>query len=166
MGGQKPGPFPANCPLRYVSSLTPRGAISLFYMLQSVKIFLDLAPWSHVPPPEFSQSREPLTSRAEKSGAQAPEDSGCLQALCARLHGSRAAQHLVADQNMPRLSYPVVFECAGCSRETTVTRDTARSLYPDPDSSNAPEVVLQERGWMEGPGGNLYCPDCGRSAGR
>jgi hypothetical protein len=67
---------------------------------------------------------------------------------------------------MSRLSYPFVFECAGCARETTVTRDTARALYPDPDSSHAPEVVLQERGWKEGPAENVYCPDCGRYAGR
>ena len=51
---------------------------------------------------------------------------------------------------MPGLSYPFVYECSNCDRETTVTREDARGLYPDPDSFNAVEVVLQERGWARG----------------
>lgn len=67
---------------------------------------------------------------------------------------------------MPDVSYPSTYECSGCTDGLTVTREDARGLYPDPDSPNAPEVVLQERGWFKGPNGELYCPDCGKSAGR
>jgi hypothetical protein len=51
---------------------------------------------------------------------------------------------------MPGLSYPFVYECSSCGTETTVTREDARGLYPDPDSPNAVDIVLQERGWMRG----------------
>jgi hypothetical protein len=57
--------------------------------------------------------------------------------------------------------YPLMFECSNCGRETTVTREDARGLYPHPDSANAPEVVLQEWGWMWGEAEELVvCPDC------
>ena len=46
---------------------------------------------------------------------------------------------------MPGLSYPFVYECSGCGNETTVTREDAHGLYPGPDSSNAAEVVLEQR---------------------
>ena len=62
---------------------------------------------------------------------------------------------------MPGLSYPFVHECCGCGNETTVTRDDARDLYPDPDSLNAVDVVLEQRGWMRGEVEEmLFCPDC------
>lgn len=62
---------------------------------------------------------------------------------------------------MPGLSYPFVHECSGCGNEATVTREDARGLYPDPDSFNAVEVVLQERGWMRGEVEEmLLCPEC------
>ena len=62
---------------------------------------------------------------------------------------------------MPGLSYPFVYECSNCDRETTVTREDARGLYPDPDSFNAVEVVLQEWGWMHGElDQSIFCPDC------
>ncbi len=67
---------------------------------------------------------------------------------------------------MPGLSYPSVYECANCDRETPVTREDASGLYPHPNSKNASEVVLQERGWMRGELEEmLFCPDCvgGRS---
>ncbi|WP_157942328.1 hypothetical protein [Salinibacter altiplanensis] len=67
---------------------------------------------------------------------------------------------------MSSVSYPFIYECSACPDGLTVTREDARGLYPDPDSPNAPEVVLQERGWMKGPDENLYCPDCGKAAGR
>ena len=62
---------------------------------------------------------------------------------------------------MPGLSYPFAYECSNCERETTVTREDARGLYPHPDSFNAVEVVLQERGWMRGELEDLlFCPNC------
>ena len=62
---------------------------------------------------------------------------------------------------MPNLSYPFAYECSNCGAETTVTREDARGLYPDPDSVNAAKVVLQERGWMRGEiEGQLFCPGC------
>jgi hypothetical protein len=42
-----------------------------------------------------------------------------------------------------------------------VTREDARGLYPDPDSSNAAEVVLEQRGWMRDEVEEmLLCPEC------
>jgi len=62
---------------------------------------------------------------------------------------------------MPGLSYPFVYECSNCDRETTVTREDARGLYPDPNSFNAVEVVLEQRGWMHGEfDRSIFCPDC------
>lgn len=62
---------------------------------------------------------------------------------------------------MPSPSYPVVFECSNCEAETTVTREDARGLYPNPDSLNAPDVVLEQRGWMRGEIDDLlFCSDC------
>jgi len=62
---------------------------------------------------------------------------------------------------MPGLSYPFVYECSGCGNETTVTREDARGLYPDPDSLNAAEVVLEQRGWMHGGfDRSIFCPEC------
>ena len=60
----------------------------------------------------------------------------------------------------PGLSYPFVYECSGCGNETTVTRGDARGLYPDPDSLNAVDVVLEQRGWMRMEE-MLFCPECG-----
>jgi len=70
---------------------------------------------------------------------------------------------------MPGLSYPFVYECSGCGNETTVTREDARGYYPDPDSLNAVDVVLEQRGWMRGrasggDGGSGVCS--GNSEGR
>lgn len=62
---------------------------------------------------------------------------------------------------MPGLDYPFAYECSNCGAETTVTREEARGLYPDPDSFNAVEGVLQERGWIRGELEEmLFCPDC------
>lgn len=62
---------------------------------------------------------------------------------------------------MPGLSYPFVFECSNCDAETTVTREDARGLYPNADSVNALDVVLEQRGWMRGElDRELFCPDC------
>jgi len=62
---------------------------------------------------------------------------------------------------MTGLSYPFVYECSGCGNETTVTREGARGLYPDPDSPNALNVVLEQRGWMRGEIEELlFCPEC------
>lgn len=62
---------------------------------------------------------------------------------------------------MPGLSYPFVYECSNCGTETTVTRTDARDYYPNPDSFNAVEVVLEQRGWVRGELEELlFCPDC------
>ena len=62
---------------------------------------------------------------------------------------------------MPGLSYPFVYECSACGNETTVTREDARGLYPDPDSLNAADVVLEQRGWMRSEVEEmLLCLDC------
>jgi hypothetical protein len=62
---------------------------------------------------------------------------------------------------MPGLSYPFVYECSNCDRETTVERVDARDLHTNPDSINALEIVLQQRGWLRDElKGLLFCPDC------
>lgn len=67
---------------------------------------------------------------------------------------------------MPGLSSPFVHECSGCGNETTVTREDARGYYPDPDSLNAVDVVLEQRGWMQGEVEEmLLCPDCAGGGG-
>lgn len=60
---------------------------------------------------------------------------------------------------MPGLSYPFIFECPHCDRETTVKRVDALSAYPDPNSLEAIDVVLASRGWVKCMGGRC-CPDC------
>lgn len=60
------------------------------------------------------------------------------------------------------LSSPFVDECSGCGNETAVTREDARGYYPDPDSLNAVDAVLEQRGWMRGEVEEmLFCPECG-----
>lgn len=68
---------------------------------------------------------------------------------------------------MPSPAYPVKYECSGCDRESVVERSDARGLYSDPDSVNAPQVVLEQRGWMQGDvnGGMRFCPDCAVASG-
>lgn len=67
---------------------------------------------------------------------------------------------------MPRPTYPLEYECFGCDRETVVDRSDARGLYSDPDSVNAPKVVLEQRGWMQGEADEmLFCPDCAVASG-
>lgn len=61
---------------------------------------------------------------------------------------------------MPGLSYPFVFLCERCGEETTVTRSEARDLYPNPDSLNAPDMVLEQRGWVRQIDDTLLCSDC------
>ena len=62
---------------------------------------------------------------------------------------------------MPGLSYPFVYECSNCGAKTTVTRDDARGLHPDPDSLDALDVVLEQRGWMRDElEGLLWCSAC------
>lgn len=47
---------------------------------------------------------------------------------------------------MPGPSYPFVYKCSNCDNKTTVTRTDAPNLYPNPDSINALDVVLEQRG--------------------
>jgi hypothetical protein len=62
---------------------------------------------------------------------------------------------------MPGLSYPFVYECTNCGAETTIERADARQLHTNPDSINALEIILQERGWLRDDiKGLLFCPDC------
>jgi len=62
---------------------------------------------------------------------------------------------------MPGLDYPFVYVCSTCGAETTIERPDAQELHPNPDSFDAHELVLQNRGWMRAPlDGDLYCPDC------
>ncbi|WP_251942268.1 hypothetical protein [Salinibacter ruber] len=62
---------------------------------------------------------------------------------------------------MPGLTYPFVFECDNCGTETTVTREDARDSGLHPDMNQAVDVVLEMRGWVDGPKGYLvFCPDC------
>lgn len=62
---------------------------------------------------------------------------------------------------MPDLSYPFVYECANCDREAIVTRAEVRTLNVNPDSFNAVEIILQQRGWMRDDAkGTLWCPNC------
>lgn len=67
---------------------------------------------------------------------------------------------------MPSPAYPVNYECSGCDRESVVERSDARGLYSDPDSANAPEVVLEQRGWVQGDAdGMCFCPNCAVASG-
>jgi hypothetical protein len=62
---------------------------------------------------------------------------------------------------MPRLDYPLTYECVNCDQETTVEREDVRTLHTNPQSVNAPEIVLQRRGWLRDDlDGLLFCPDC------
>lgn len=62
---------------------------------------------------------------------------------------------------MTGLSYPFVFECDNCGTETTVTRTDARDSGLHPDKNQAVDVVLEMRGWIDGPMGyTVFCPDC------
>lgn len=65
---------------------------------------------------------------------------------------------------MSDLEYPLNFKCSGCGEKTTVTREDARALYSDPDSTNAPIVVLEDRGWVRRSDG-LFCPECAAASG-
>ena len=61
----------------------------------------------------------------------------------------------------PASRTPFVHECSSCGSETTVTREDARGPYPDPNSLNAVDVVLEQRGWMRGEVEEvLLCPEC------
>ena len=62
---------------------------------------------------------------------------------------------------MPSPSYPFAYKRSNCDQETNITRTDASGLYPDPNSSNAVEVVLEQRGRMRGElERSLFCPDC------
>jgi len=62
---------------------------------------------------------------------------------------------------MPGLSYPFVYECTNCGRETTIERSDARDLHPNPDDLNSHALVLRARGWLQDEiDGFLWCPDC------
>jgi len=62
---------------------------------------------------------------------------------------------------MPGLSYPFVYECTNCGAKTTITRTEARDLAVNPDSINALEIVLQQRGWLrDETEGLLWCSSC------
>lgn len=63
-------------------------------------------------------------------------------------------------------SYPFVYECSGCDRETTVERSDVRGLYFDPDSPHGPEVVMEKRGWVQGESEkSIFCPKCAVAGG-
>ena len=67
---------------------------------------------------------------------------------------------------MHGLTYPFAFTCEHCGTETTVTRADARGCGLHPDKNQAVDVVLEMRGWVEGPAGYLiFCPDCTDAAG-
>ena len=62
---------------------------------------------------------------------------------------------------MPGPDYPFDFVCAGCGKEITVEQSDARDLAPNPDSTDAVEIVLEQRGWLQNDiDGRLFCPDC------
>lgn len=62
---------------------------------------------------------------------------------------------------MTGLSYPFVFKCENCGTETTVTRSDARDCGLHPDKNLAVDVVLEMRGWVDGPKGYLvFCSEC------
>jgi hypothetical protein len=62
---------------------------------------------------------------------------------------------------MPGPTYPSAFKCFNCDTETTVERSDARELAPNPDSTGAVEIVLEQRGWLQDDiDGRLFCPDC------
>ncbi len=62
---------------------------------------------------------------------------------------------------MPGLSYPFVYECTNCGEETTITRPEARDLAINPDSFDAVEIVLQQRGWLRDEINDLlWCSSC------
>lgn len=64
-------------------------------------------------------------------------------------------------EEMSNRSYPIVYGCSNCGRETTVERADVEELHPDPDDHGALDTVLQTRGWVRAPMDNsLYCPDC------
>jgi len=60
---------------------------------------------------------------------------------------------------MPGLSYPYLFQCFDCGERMTIKRSDASDLYDDPDSYNALNTVLKERGWVQAFNG-VFCPDC------
>lgn len=56
-------------------------------------------------------------------------------------------------------TYPFIFECVHCGRETTVKRMDALSACPNPDMLEAIDMVLASRGWVKCTSGSC-CPDC------
>lgn len=62
---------------------------------------------------------------------------------------------------MSGLSYPFIYECSNCERETTIERADALDLSTNPDSINALEIILRRRGWLRDDiKGLLFCPEC------
>lgn len=61
---------------------------------------------------------------------------------------------------MSDLSYPFIYQCNACGSKTEVTRADAQELHTNPENLEAPEKVLQRRGWMQRPIGRTYCPKC------
>lgn len=67
---------------------------------------------------------------------------------------------------MSGLSYPLIYECSSCDQETTVEQSDVQGLYLDPDSPHGPEVVLEQRGWVQGKiEETLFCPKCAVAGG-
>lgn len=64
---------------------------------------------------------------------------------------------------MPGLRYPYEFQCKACGERTVVKRSDARDLHDDPDSFEAIDVVLKQRGWAQKFEG-IFCPDCSGKA--
>ncbi len=62
---------------------------------------------------------------------------------------------------MPGLDYPFDFECTNCGEETAVHRSDAIGLNHDPDSMDAPLMVLDRRNWLRDEDEDLLlCPAC------
>mgnify|MGYP006297012551 CR=1 FL=1 len=65
---------------------------------------------------------------------------------------------------MPDRSFPLVYECANCGRQTTLTQEDTGELYVNPRGINAVEITLQRRGWVRDDiKGLLFCPHCARA---
>jgi len=60
---------------------------------------------------------------------------------------------------MPGLSYPYRYVCLECGKTTTITRTDADEVHSNPETSEARQIVLEQRGWRRG-GDGLMCPDC------
>lgn len=63
---------------------------------------------------------------------------------------------------MPGLSYPFTYVCLQCNETTTITRSDAEEAHSNPDSTEARQIVLKQRGWRP-EDDELLCHDCAGS---